>query len=74
MVQHQLAQAQTAKLWADVHAFDFTVFSAEELDAATTGRHPIMPHYKKSDGFTQELLDTKPVTAFFRIQPGKVCF
>jgi len=67
MAQHQPAQTLAAKSGPYVHALDFSVLGAKELNATATGRHAGMPRHEERDGFAQEFLDAVPVPARFGI-------
>lgn len=63
MVQHEPAQALATKPRPNVHAFDFSVAGAEELNAATSRSNAAMPRHEERDSFAQELLDAVTVPA-----------
>src|SRR5687767_12481087 len=74
MVEHHFGEPQTAKLWPHVHALDFAILGAEELDAATAGRHAVMPDEKEYDRRRNQLFYSIAVTAFGWIERGQVRF
>ena len=67
MSQHQPAQTLAAKSGPYVHAFDFSVLGAKDLNATAAGRCAAMPRHEECNGFAQELLDAIPVAACFGI-------
>ena len=74
MAQHQPAQTVAAKSGPYVHALDFSVLGAKELNATTAGRDAAMPRHEESDGFAHELLDAVPVPARFGIVGVELVF
>jgi hypothetical protein len=67
MTQHQPAQTVAAKSGPYVHALDFSVLGAKELNATTAGRCAAMPRHEECNGFAQELFDAVPMPARFGI-------
>lgn len=74
MVQHQPAQALATKPRPYVHAFDFSVTGAKELNAATSRSNAAVPRYEERDGFAQELLDAVTVPARFGVEGLELLF
>jgi hypothetical protein len=74
MAQHQPAQTLAAKSGPYIHALDFSVLGAIELNASTAGRHAAMPRHEECNGFAQEFFDAVPVPARFGIVGVKLPF
>ena len=74
MAQHQPAQTVAAKSGPYVHALDFSVLGAEDLNTTTAGRYAAMPRHEECNGFAQELFDAVPVPARFGIMGVELLF
>jgi hypothetical protein len=73
MIEHLFAVTRTAVLGAHVHAFEFAVFFAVELDASAADGCPVVPDEKERDALGEQLFDAIAMTALARIQRRKIC-
>src|SRR5882672_3353462 len=59
-------------LWADIHAFEFTVLFAVELDTATTDGCAVVADEKECDALHEQLFDAVAMAALSRIQRSQM--
>ena len=74
MIEQQLPETETTKVRAHIHALDFPIRDAKQLDAAAAGRNIVSAQHEKCDGLGKQLFDTIAVTAFGWIERVKMCF
>jgi hypothetical protein len=74
MLEQQLAQALAAVRGADVHAFEFGVVGADELEAATAGGQVVLADDEEGDAFAEETFDAEAVAAFDGVELAEVIF
>src|SRR5258708_241772 len=74
MIEHCLAQTQSAKGGAHIHPFDFPKLGAKQLESAAPRQEAVAADHEKGHAFAQELLDAISVVAFRRIERNQVRF
>src|SRR5262245_61451421 len=72
MIEHAPAQAQPPKRWAHIHALDFPIGRANELDPTVSSCHALMADDEKGHRLFEQLLNTIPVMVFDRIEGDEV--
>src|SRR5215213_8207883 len=72
MTQHQSSKTQAAKLLADIHALELTVFTAKQLDTATGDRHTIRAQHKEGHRLGQQPLNAQTMAAFAWVERLKL--
>src|SRR6266852_4013993 len=74
MIEQQLPKTQTTKKRAHIHALQFPIGGAKQLDAAAAGRSVVMAQHEERDCLRNQLVDAKTVTACAWIERLQMCF
>src|SRR5262249_49984462 len=64
VIDQQLPETQATKLRPQIHALEFPIRGAKQLDAAAAGRSIVIAQHEKRNSLRKQLLDTITMTAF----------
>jgi hypothetical protein len=68
VIDEPLAVFAAAKLRPDIHALQFAIVAAKELDPAATRRHTVNPQHEERHAFLDQSIHAEPVPALRRVE------